>query len=212
MEKPMLNLVIVICCYLCSSKLVLSGHAIESPPYRVVHSESEFELRLYKESSWMSALVQDTTSFEKATKDGFHRLYQYIHGANLNSSEITITAPVLTSIVPSVHGLAEYYVKLYLAAKYEGTPPQPSAELNLQLDNWRSHCIAVRKFPGFAKDDRFSKEYETLVDSLNKHLIGKPAILAAESPYAIAQYNASYHLSGRLNEVWMDLSGITADC
>lgn len=114
--------------------------------------------------------------------------------------------------MPSVHGLAEYYVKLYLPAKYERTPPQPSAELNLQLDNWRSHCIAVRKFPGFAKDDRLSKEFETLVNSLNKHLIGRPAILEAESPYAIAQYNASYHLSGRLNEVWMVLSGITADC
>lgn len=140
------------------------------------------------------------------------RLYQYIHGANLNTSEITMTAPVLTSIVPSMHGPAEYYVRLYLPAKYERTPPQPSSDLNLQFDKWRSHCIAVRKFTGFAKDDHFHKEFETLVNSLNKHLNGKPAILEDKSSYAIAQYNASYHLSWRLNEVWMDLSGFTSDC
>ncbi|KAM5567916.1 heme-binding protein 2 [Rosa sericea] len=202
---------IIVICYLCGSIVELSGQAVESPQYRVVHSESDFEVRLYRESSWMSAQVRETTSFEKATKDGFHRLYQYIHGDNLNSSQITMTAPVLTSIVPSVHG-PEYYVRLYLPAKYERTPPQPFTELNLQFDKRRSRCIAARKFPGFAKDDDINEEFETLVSSLNKHLNGKPGILKEKSSYTIAQYNASYHVSGRLNEVWMDLSGFTVDC
>ena len=140
-----------------------------------------------------------------------HRLYQYIHGDNLNSSQITITAPVLTRIVPSVHG-TEYYVRLYLPAKYERTAPQPFTELNLQFDKQRSRCIAVRKFPGFAKDGGIDEELDTLMSSLNKHLNGKPGILKQKSAYAIAQYNASYHVSGRLNEVWMDLPGFTIDC
>lgn len=140
------------------------------------------------------------------------RLYLYIHGANLNTSEITMTAPVLTSIVSAVHGPAEYYVRLYMPAKYERTPPQPSSYLNLQFGKWSSHCVAVRKFTGFAKDDHFHKEFETLVKSLNNHLNGTPAILEDMGSYAIAQYNASYHLSGRLNEVWMDLSGFTSYC
>lgn len=141
----------------------------------------------------------------------FHRLYQYIHGGNLNSSQISITAPVLTSIVPSVHG-PEYYVRLYLPAKYERTPPQPFTELNLQFDKRRSQCIAVRKFPGFAEDDDINEELETLISSLNKHLNGNPGMSKEKSPYSIAQYNASYHVSGRLNEVWMDLVGFTIDC
>ncbi|KAL6190429.1 hypothetical protein ACLB2K_036827 [Fragaria x ananassa] len=203
--------ILIIICYLCGSAVELSGQAVESPQYRVVHSESDFEVRLYRESSRMSAQVLETTSFEKATKDGFHRLYQYIHGDNLNSSQITITAPVLTSIIPSVHG-QEYYVKLYLPAKYERTPPQPFPELNLQFDKRRSRCIAARKFPGFAKDDDINEELDTLVSSLKKHLNGKPGILKEKSAYAIAQYNALHHVSGRLNEVWMDLSGLTIDC
>lgn len=59
--------------YLGGGNLILGGHAIESPPYTVVLSESDFEVRLYRETSWMSALVRGTSSFEKATEDGFHR-------------------------------------------------------------------------------------------------------------------------------------------
>ncbi|KAL6186486.1 hypothetical protein ACLB2K_042606 [Fragaria x ananassa] len=228
--------ILIVICYLCGSIVELFGQAVESPQYRVVHSESDFEVRLYRESSWMSAQVLETTSLEKATKDGFHRFLQHCFrfrfslvpcfvlslllftgcistfmAITLNSSQITITAPVLTSIIPSVHG-QEYYVRLYLPAKYERTPPQPFPELNLQFDKRRSRCIAARKFPGFTKDDDINEEIDTLVSSLNKHLNGKPGILKEMSAYAIAQYNASHHVSGRLNEVWMDLSGLTIDC
>ncbi|KAG6713986.1 hypothetical protein I3842_05G180800 [Carya illinoinensis] len=194
--------------------LVLSGYAIESPQFTVVHSESDFEVRLYVESWWISATVQGTTSFDKSTKDGFHRLYPYIHGGNLDHSRIMITAPVLTSVInssSSSRGTADYFVRFYLPAKYVGNPPQPNPDLNLQFDKWRSHCIAVRKFSGFAKDDNINKEIEALVRSLDKHSTGKGAILGVTSYYSIAQYNASNHLSGRLNEVWIDVSGFTAE-
>lgn len=64
---------VVAMCYFGNNKFVRIVHAIESPPYTVVYSESEFQVRLYRENSWMSALVRGTTSFEKSTKDGFHR-------------------------------------------------------------------------------------------------------------------------------------------
>lgn len=73
MEKQMSYFwcfVVVICW-----KLFLSGHAIESPAYTVIHLESDFEIRLYRETSWVSAPVQGSDSFEKATKDGFHRFF-----------------------------------------------------------------------------------------------------------------------------------------
>jgi hypothetical protein len=131
-------------------------------------------------------------------------LYQYIHGGNLNHSKIPITAPVLTSINSSSPG-ADYFVRLSLPASYGGNPPEPNPELNLQLDKWRSHCIAVRKFSGFANDDNVSKEIEALVNSLNKHLTGKATMVEDGSYYSIAQYNSSKHLSGRLNEVWINV-------
>ena len=49
--------------------------AVESPEYTVAHSESEFEIRLYTQSTWMSASVPFIISFEKATRIGYHRFY-----------------------------------------------------------------------------------------------------------------------------------------
>lgn len=62
--------------FLCFGFLGLC-HAIESPQYTVVHSESDFEIRLYRQSTWMSAQSKDI-SFEKATKFGFHRYYYFL--------------------------------------------------------------------------------------------------------------------------------------
>lgn len=45
---------------------------IESPQYTVVHSESDFEIRLYRPSSWITTPVEDI-SFSKATQIGFHK-------------------------------------------------------------------------------------------------------------------------------------------
>ena len=71
MENPrMLSL------FLCFGFLGLC-HAIESPQYTVVHSELDFEIRLYRQSMWMSAPAKDI-SFEKATKFGFHRYYYFL--------------------------------------------------------------------------------------------------------------------------------------
>lgn len=102
-------------------------------------------------------------------------------------------------------------MSFYLPAKYLGSLPQPNPELNLQLNKWRSHCIAVRKFSGFAKDENINKEIDALITSLNKQVTGTAAILQDRNYYSIAQYNASNQLSGRLNEVWIDVTGFTVE-
>ncbi|KAK0574965.1 hypothetical protein LWI29_031655 [Acer saccharum] len=185
----------------CSS-LVQSGLAVDSPEYTLVRSESDFEIRLYGESSWVTALVRGN-SFRNSTKSGFHRLYQYIHGANVNSIRFNMTAPVLTSVITPQTNVSIYLVRTYIASE---SPPQPNPELNLQIDKWRSHCVAVRNFPGFARDDDIDKEVEALVSSLNKHLTGTTTIIQDKSSYTIAQYNASRHLTGRLNQVWINVT------
>ena len=88
--------------------------------------------------------------------------------------------------------------------------PQPSPELNLQVEMWRSHCIAVRRFSGFAKDGNIDKEKLGLISSLDKLSSSAKSknivVFEDKSAYAVAQYNASFHLSGRINEVWMNVS------
>ncbi|KAL2559830.1 SOUL heme-binding family protein [Forsythia ovata] len=188
--------------------LLAFSHAIESPQYKIMHSWPDIEVRMYKESSWISAPVRGgDTSFENSTKSGFHRLYQYIHGANLNSTKIMMTAPVLTNINQTENG-SDYYVKFYVPEKYEAAPPLPSSALNLQVEKWRTNCIAVRKFSGFAKDENVRTEIEAFLTSLRNLWTGKTTVFEDKYSFTIAQYNASFHLSGRLNEVWMNVSGL----
>ncbi|KAG7019806.1 Heme-binding protein 2, partial [Cucurbita argyrosperma subsp. argyrosperma] len=206
MENPKLSIFLVN--LFCIISLCI---AIESPQYDVVHTESDFEIRFYRKSTWMSAPVQDL-SFEKATKYGFHRLFQYIQGANLNWSRIAMTAPVLTSIVPGTGPLhsSSYLVQLYLPVKFQASPPLPLPELKLKPCGWEAHCVAVRKFSGFARDEKVIREAEQLATSLSRF----PLVNATSErgyAYAIAQYDSPFRLIGRVNEVWVDVDAANLD-
>ncbi|KAK9278191.1 hypothetical protein L1049_027752 [Liquidambar formosana] len=203
MGKPWLSFSLVnLLCVIALSK------AIESPQYTVIHSESDFEIRLYRESAWMSAAAREI-SFEKATRSGFHRLFQYIQGANLNWSRIAMTAPVLTSIVPGAGPLhsSAYFIRLYLPVKFQSTPPLPLPQLNLKPAAWDSHCIAVRKFSGFAKDDNIVEEAEKLAISLSRSPWANSTSSESSNAYSIAQYSSPFRFIGRVNEVWVDVNG-----
>ncbi|PIA61795.1 hypothetical protein AQUCO_00200057v1 [Aquilegia coerulea] len=119
-----------------------------------------------------------------------------------------MTAPILTSITLEANRL-EYYVRFFVSTKFNGRPPSPLPELNLQLGQWRTHCVAVRKFSGFARNDTISKEVQALVTSIGRLQTSYSAELLDKSSYTVAQYNASFHNVGRLNEVWMNATRIT---
>ncbi|PON59685.1 SOUL heme-binding protein [Trema orientale] len=188
-------------------------NAIESPEYTVVHSESEFEIRLYRQSSWMSAPVRDI-SFEKATRNGYHRLFQYIQGANLNFSRLSMTVPVLTSIVPGAGPLhsSAYFVRFYLPVKFQANPPSPLPELNLKSVAWDGHCVAVRKFSGFARDGNIVKEAEKLATSLSRSPWANHTSSESGYAYSIAQYSSPFKFIGRVNEVWVDIDKSGEGC
>lgn len=123
-----------------------------------------------------------------------------------------MTVPVLTSIVPGAGPLhsSAYFVKFYLPEEFQAEPPSPLPELNLQPDSWTSHCIAVRKFSGFARDRNIAKEAEKLAISLSRSPWAN-STSASEYAYSIAQYNSPFKIIGRVNEVWVDVSGSEAN-
>ncbi|XP_022736870.1 heme-binding protein 2-like [Durio zibethinus] len=185
--------------------LVICG-AIESPQYEVVHAESDFEIRLYRNATWMSATVNDL-SFQKATLFGFHRLFQFTQGANLNYSRVAMTSPVVTSLVPGAGPLhsSAYVVRFYLPAKFQHSLPTPLPELNLEPYTWESHYVVARKFSGFATDDSVLKEAVELASSLSLSPWAN-ATIATDYAYSIAQYDPPFQFIGRVNEVWVDVN------
>ncbi|KAB5532067.1 hypothetical protein DKX38_018737 [Salix brachista] len=84
-------------------------------------------------------------------------------GANLNYSRIAVTVPIVTSIVPGAGPFrsSAYVVRFYLPVKFQADPPVP-------VDVWNSHCVAVRKFSGYAKDENTAIEAKRLTDSLSR--------------------------------------------
>ena len=131
------------------------------------------------------------------------RLFQYLMGANLNSSRIRMTTPILTS-VGHPHSSA-YFVRLYLPTQFQASPPVPLPELNLHPDKWPGHCIAVRTFSGYARDKNVVDEAEKLAMSLSQSPWGNSTNYPSKNAYSIAQYNSPFHITGRVNEVWFDV-------
>ncbi|KAJ4840189.1 hypothetical protein Tsubulata_002937 [Turnera subulata] len=189
--------------------MAVSCKAIESPQYAVVHAESDFEIRVYRKSTWMSAPVNEL-SFEKATLFGFHRLFQFIQGANLNYSRIPMTAPVVTSIVPGAGPFrsSAYVVRFYLPVKFQADPPVPLPELHLKPYKWSSRCVAVRKFSGYAKDENVASEARRLASSLTRSPFVNFTSADSSYAYSIAQYDSPFHFIGRVNEVWADVNAV----
>ncbi|KAM7471285.1 hypothetical protein LguiA_009468 [Lonicera macranthoides] len=216
MEKPRVSinvlyfLLLVVGVYNCKAAAVA---ALESPAFTVTHSESDFEIRLYRESVWMTAPVKDIISFQKATRYGFHRLFQYIQGANLNSSRVSMAKPVLTTLVQGAGPLhsSAYYMCFYLPVKFQATPPLPLPELNLKPHLWTSRCIATRKFSGFARDSNIVEEVEKLATSLSMSTWANSSSSESKYTYSIAQYNSPFRVIGRVNEVWVELNGCVSN-
>ncbi|EFJ22752.1 hypothetical protein SELMODRAFT_150839 [Selaginella moellendorffii] len=194
--------------------LFVAAPALDSPQYTVVHSESDFEVRWYRPSAWMTSQQEDL-SFTSATLKGFHRLFQFIQGANLNSSRIPMTAPVLTGIVPSTGPFCSstFRVRFFLPPQFEKSPPVALPELSLAPEFWPERCIATRSFSGFAKDENVAVEAAKLAASLSKTLwsnaTSKETISGVDS-YSIAQYDSPFKIFSRHNEVWVPLAKCSA--
>lgn len=150
-----------------------------------------------------------------------HRLFQYIQGANLNSSRIPLSFPVLTGIIPDSGPFdsSSFTVRFYLPTQFQESPPVPLPELQLQLEYWDSLCVAVRSFSGFALDEIIAKEANSLETSLRKSPWANVSMgsdyKGNRDAYTISRYSVSPMKHGaRKNEVWVTLNGpfITDSC
>ena len=69
-----------------------------------------------------------------------------------------------------------------------------------------SHCVAIRRFGGFASDFNVAEEASGLAQSLEKSVwadVISQASADGGEAYTIAQYNSPFEISGRVNEVWV---------
>lgn len=74
---------------------VFGGQAAKEPAFTVERADGDFEIRRYAPMAVAVTRVEGS-SYREAVGTGFMRLFDYISGANEGSTEIAMTAPVLT--------------------------------------------------------------------------------------------------------------------
>lgn len=183
--------------------------AVETPPYKEVHRDGDFELRDYP--ALVVAEVTVDGDQKEASNKGFRLLAGYIFGANRKRQSIAMTAPVaqqavsekiaMTAPVAQTQSAAGTWVVRFTMPSVWSlqTLPIPD-DPRVKLRNSKPARFAVLRFSGLAKpDDVQTKSNELLawVKSHDLHAIG---------PVSLAQYNPPWTLwFMRRNEVMVEV-------
>lgn len=184
--------------------------AVETPPYKQVLRDGDFELRDYP--ALVVAEVTVDGNQKQAASKGFRLLAGYIFGANKKRQSIAMTAPVaqqaasekiaMTAPVAQTKSAAgTWVVRFTMPSEWSlQTLPIPD-DSRVTLRNTEPARFAVLRFSGLAQPsdvEAKSNELLGLVKSHDLHPIG---------PVSLAQYNPPWTLWFiRRNEVMIEVA------
>ncbi|KAI3472885.1 hypothetical protein Pfo_031032 [Paulownia fortunei] len=173
----------------------------ECAPYQVIHSQKDFEIRIYKNSTWISSkLITHSKTYTDGVRVGFTDLFTYIGGYNRQKVAWNMTAPVLTDILPK----SFFKVYFYVPEKFRNNLPTPYGDDIIQpVKLPRRKFAAVTRFSGYLNDATIAAE----LAALKKSLQGTPWQSSAASPdYSAADFNPPWQVEDRVSEVilWFD--------
>ncbi len=145
----------------------------ETAPYRVLHTDGDFELRDYP-----ALIVAETPMASDGGDDGsFMRLFRFISGANTRKQKIAMTTPVFMAGSPSSRTMA-----FVLPEKFnDGEAPKP-VDSTVGLREIPAGRFAVLRFSG-NRDAK--KEAEALAQLRTRIETGE---LVAPAPEPIFAY------------------------
>ncbi len=167
---------------------------IESPKYKVLEKQGDFEIRQY-EPYFVASTTYDRSKGE-TQRDAFMRLFEYISGKNAARSKIKMTAPVTDSIkipmtapvtdAPS-NGLRkmEFMMPSILTKRQI---PVPRDE-RVVIEKIPARLIATHQFSWFAdkeKKQEKANELEVWIERQGLYNITKEAFYAGyDAPYVL---------------------------
>jgi hypothetical protein len=153
---------------------------VETARYNVIRKEGDFEIRKYE------ALIVVTVK-DAASK--FSVLFNYISGANLSRSKISMTSPVITSkeIAMTSPVISDTdSMSFIVPSEFNiNTVPEPTDE-RVSINQVPERIIAIIRFKGFAGKDIVQKQTKILLEKLEKKGIdmkGQPFLMQYNPPY-----------------------------
>jgi hypothetical protein len=164
----------------------------ETPKYELIKSYKKFEIRKYPKMI-LATTKLGGESYSKNSSKGFRNVASYIFGGNNEDKQISMTAPVLTSmddsmtmsfIIPSQYTLNELPL-----------PDNDKVEIKVQPER----LMAIISFGGFANDYELKHYTKILKEELIKE--GIPA----DGKIYFQGYDPPFKLFNRTNEVAIEL-------
>ena len=196
MKKLMTILALLgVLAFLASLVWGLVANDVETPSYKVVASEGQIEIRRYGAMIVAEANVEGER--EKAIRDGFGIIADYIFGNNLASENVAMTAPVtqqvnetiaMTAPVTQQNDGTSWKVRFVMPSEYTmATLPQP-VNPEVQLIEVPSSRFAAVQFSGFGNQSSLDKHPAQLLDYLKREdlrPIGQPTFAFYNAPWTL---------------------------
>ena len=165
--------------------------AIETPNFKLIKKEGEFEIREYE--PMIIAMTKVKSEYREASSTGFRRIANYIFGGNQKQMEIKMTAPVITD-VPNVKGMYDILFVMPSEHKFDDLPIPDNDNVELKVKELGK--TAVIQFGGWATESRathYKEKLEQFIETSGYEI---------NSDYMVAQYNSPWALPPfRRNEI-----------
>jgi hypothetical protein len=183
----------------------------ETPPYQVIVSDGDKEIRSY--SSYIVAKTFVQGDYENAQTEGFRILAGYIFGANEQQQNISMTAPVvqegqsksqkiaMTAPVVQESQNEGWVMAFMMPSKYTlANLPKPK-DSRVILEEVRAKHMAALRFSGSRAPKKNTKKSEELLQWLEQHknykVVSGPKTAGFDPPWTIPWF--------RRNEIHFEL-------
>jgi hypothetical protein len=168
------------------------------PPFKVEKNTSDYEVRSYADSTWVT--TNTSGGLAVAVTTASVPLLRYVKGKNDEDRSVGVGKPVLVGLFPTAK-FAELSdnktVAFYLTEDAKDTAPKPDDEDLYIIEKPDDTEVIVRSFGGFADEEKALKEAGKLAQALDED-----KIQYVGDAFFLAIYDPPTTLTDRHNEIW----------
>lgn len=196
-------------CSLVLFALPMTSHATEEPPYQVVQTLEDIEVRAYDTYTVAEVVVPGPAA--EAGNQAFPILAGYIFGKNKGERKFAMTAPVtqavdpvkleMTAPVTQAAAPGGFRVQFVLPKGVTAESAPEPLDARVTLRDIAPHRVAVIRYSGFWSDANYNQHLAKLQAAL------RAANLVSVGEATYSRYNAPFTpWFLRRNEIWLPLA------
>ena len=135
----------------------LAVSRVEEPPYQVLDTSEDIEIRLY--DPYRVAEVTVSGDYKAASSRGFRVLARYIFGHNVKQQKMAMTKPVIQNPETKHNGVRapgarQHRVRFVMSPGLKITDLPKPLDGNVTLIDVPAHRVAVKRFSGTFTEDK----------------------------------------------------------